>query len=104
MFCFAQVTLGIFLPEAKTDFDTWMHYFIIKDAIYDTMLFFMAFIVFCNVHSLVKALACFLVIMSGGSFIDKVVFGLNQYLYSDLILIVIAVSLSIHFYFSKWKT
>lgn len=104
VFCSLQLTLDHYFPEAKTNFDVWRHYFIINNAGYDTMLFFMAFVTFLNVKGVLKLLSCFLVIMTGGSFIDKVVFGLNQYLYSDLILIVIAVSLSIHFYFSKWKT
>lgn len=103
MFCFAQVTLDIFIPEAKTKFDVWLHYFIIKDAITDTMLFFMAFITFTHVHGVAKALACFLVFITGGSFIDKIIFNLNQYLYSDFLLIVLSTAFSIHMYFTKWK-
>ena len=104
MFCFTQVTLDYFLPQAKTNFDVWMHYFIIKDALCDTMFFLMAVVVFSNVKGLLKAVACFFLFLAGGSFIDKVIFGLNQHLISDFILIVVSIALSIHLYFSKWKT
>src|SRR4029079_13383210 len=103
MFCFAQVTLDYFLPEAKTNFDVWMHYFIIKDATYDTILFLMALVTFLNVRGLPKAISCFALLIMGGSFIDKVIFNVNQYLYSDIILIVLSIILSIHLYFTKWK-
>lgn len=104
MFCGTQVSLDYFLPQARTDFEVWLHYFIIKDALYDTMLFFLSIITFIHVKNVLKALTCFCVIVTGGSFIDKVIFNINQYLFSDIILIIAAVSLSLYLYLTKWKT
>ncbi len=104
MFCTTQITLDKYLPEAKTNFDVWLHYFIIKDAAYDTMLFFMALVTFLNVHRIAKAVACYALMVTGGSFIDKVIFSINQYLYSDVILIGLSLVISVYLYFKKWKT
>jgi hypothetical protein len=104
MFCLTEVTLTYYLPDAKTDFDVWLKYFMAKDACYDTMFFLFSLVVFWNAQGLAKAVACFLVIVTGGSFIDKVIFDLNQYLLSDVVLILMGLFLSIYFYLTRWKT
>lgn len=103
MFCLTEVTLTYYLPDAKTDFDVWLKYFMAKDACYDTMFFLFSLVVFWNTQCLAKAVACFLVIVTGGSFIDKVIFDLNQYLLSDVVLISLAIILSIYLYQKQWK-
>lgn len=93
MFCLTEVTLSYFLPLAKTHFDVWLDYFIKKDAAYDIMFFAHWLILyFCvkNISIDLRAITAFGVIVSGGSFIDKVIFDLNQYLLSDIVLIIIA--------------
>jgi hypothetical protein len=104
MFCLTEVTLIYFLPLAETDYDVWLKYFMAKDACYDTMFFLFSLVVFWNAQGLAKAVACFLVIVTGGSFIDKVIFDLNQYLLSDVVLILMGLFLSIYFYLTRWKT
>lgn len=101
MFCLTEATLSYFLPLAKTDFDTWMKYFIIKDALYDTMFFMFFIIIYWNVNSIdLKAITAFGVIVTGGSFVDKVIFDLNQYLISDIVLIAVALFCS---FYIKYK-
>lgn len=106
-FCLTQVTLSIYFPERLNDGDVWDRYFIAKDATYDTMFFVFSLLVFWSykVHENpgAKALCVFLVIVTGGSFIDKVIFGINQYLRSDILLIAMGVVLSVIKY-RKWKT
>jgi hypothetical protein len=98
-FCLSEVTLTYFLPLAKTDFDVWLKYFILKDAVYDTMFFLFFLLIFWNVKQRIpNAIATFGVIVSGGSFVDKVVFSLNQYLFSDLFLIGLGVFFAIRNY------
>jgi magnesium-transporting ATPase (P-type) len=103
MFCLTEVTLTYFLPFKDTDFDVWLKYFFAKDACYDTMFFLFSLITFWNVNGLAKAISSFLVIITGGSFIDKVIFDENQYLLSDIVLITLAIILSTYIYLKRWK-
>ncbi len=104
MFCIGEVTLTHFLPLAKTNYDEWFHYYIAKDAVYDAMFFLMSAVVFNVTHRVTKAVAFFFFLISGGSFIDKVIFNINQYLHSDAILIIGGLALSTYLYRTKWKT
>jgi hypothetical protein len=103
MFCFAQLTLSYFFPDRRTDFEVWSKYFVVKDAIYDIMFFLSFLIVFWNTTKATKSLAAFIVIVSGGSVIDKVIFNLNMYLWSDIIMILMAAIVSVHLYRTRWK-
>lgn len=97
LFCLTELTLTHFLPLAKTNFEVWLKYFIIKDAVYDTMFFMFFLLTYWNVKSInLKAITAFGIIVSGGSFIDKVIFDLNQYLLSDILLLIIALVCSIY--------
>jgi hypothetical protein len=106
LFTFNEVSLTKFLPEALHDdnvYRQWFKYFIVKDAITDAMFFLLAVIVFRNTTGALKAFCLFAVFLTGGSFIDKVVFNLNQYLVSDIALIVTAGIVSIYLYHNRWK-
>jgi hypothetical protein len=103
-FCLTELTLTHFLPLAKTDFDVWLQYFIAKDAVYDTMFFLFSLLLFWNVKKPAeKAITFFLIIVTCGSFADKVIAKLNQYLFSDIVLISVGLIISVILYF-KWKT
>lgn len=98
-FYITELTLTYFLPLAKTDFDVWLKYFIAKDAVYDAMFFLLFLLVFWMARTKgEKAVSAFAVIVSGGSFVDKVIFSLNQYLTSDVILTLMALAVSISIY------
>jgi hypothetical protein len=103
-FCWTEASLTYFLPLARTDFDVWLKYFMAKDAVYDAMFFLFSLVLFWNLNERVsKSVSVFLVIVTGGSFIDKVLFDINQYLLSDIVLISMGILLSINTY-RKWKT
>lgn len=104
LFCFTEITLSYYLPLAKTDREVWLKYFITKDAIYDFMfmLFFLVVFWLANTAN-AKALATFGLIVTAGSFIDKVIFGINQYLVSDILLIIVALVCAIAVRL-KWRT
>ncbi len=103
-FCLTEVTLTYFLPLARTDFEVWLQYFFAKDAVYDAMFFVFSMLLFWNLKEpLPRAISVFLVIVTGGSFIDKVIFDLNQYLLSDIVLIILGLIVSAINY-RKWKT
>jgi hypothetical protein len=89
-FCTTEITLIYFLPLARTDFDVWLDYFGKKDAVYDAMFLFYSLLIFWNIQNRWgKSISAFLVVVTGGSFIDKVVFSLNQHLTSDIVLILL---------------
>lgn len=103
LFFFTEITLNYFLPTAKTDFDTWLCYFLLKDAVYDIMFFLLFILLYWMSNNAdFKAISVFAVIMAGGSAIDKVLFGINQYLISDILVIVIALVCAINVKL-KWK-
>lgn len=103
-FCLTELTLTYFLPLARTDFDVWLQYFIAKDAVYDAMFLVTALLLFWNLKTpLERALSFFFIIVSCGSFADKVIANLNQYLFSDIFLITVGIIISVILYF-KWKT
>jgi hypothetical protein len=94
-FCLNELTLTYFLPLAKSDFDVWLKYFIAKDATYDAMFFIFSLVTFSMADTRgTKSVCTFLVIVTGGSFIDKVIFDMNQYLPSDVALICLGILFS----------
>lgn len=107
-FCITEGTLTHFLPNAATDFDVWLKYFIAKDAVYDAMFFVFSLLIFWNIDRknnlqiVGKCICIFLVFVTGGSFIDKVIFDLNQYLISDIFLMFWGFVMSVTLY-RKWK-
>lgn len=103
-FCVNEATWTFFYPLAHSDWDAWTKYFALKDAGYDTMFLLFSLLLFWNFKEpLPKALTVFLITVTSGSFIDKVIFDLNQYLLSDVVLILMGILLSIINY-RKWKT
>jgi hypothetical protein len=103
MFCLGQLTLSYFFPDRATDFEVWERYYIAKDAVYDLMFFLIALSLFWTHTGKAKAISCFFVFVTGGSFIDKVIFNINQYLPSDILLIVLAAFVSIYLYVKRWS-
>jgi hypothetical protein len=89
IFCFAQLTLTYFFPRAGEEWEVWQKYYIAKDATYDFLFVITSWLVFSLAEGKprLKAVAAFALIMTAGSFIDKVIFSLNQYLWSDVLLI-----------------
>lgn len=98
MFCLTEFTLRYFLPLAKTDWNVWLKYYHIKDAVYDLMFFIASYLIYSMSTKLLKVLAAFAVVMTGGSVIDKVIFGINGYLVSDIALVAVAIGAGIYVY------
>lgn len=98
MFCLTEFTLRYFLPLAATDWSVWLKYYNIKSAAYDVMFFITSYLVFAISSKLLKALAAFALIMTGGSVIDKVIFGINGYLWSDIVLVVLGIGAAVYVY------
>jgi uncharacterized membrane protein len=92
MFFTCQLVLSYFFPLHKDDLEEWQRYFMAKDAAYDLMFVLSSWLVFSLAEKpLLKAIAAFALIMTAGSFVDKVIFQLNQYLWSDVLLTVLGI-------------
>jgi hypothetical protein len=97
MFFVSELTLTYFFPRAGEHWEEWQRYFIAKDAAYDLMIVLSSWLVFSLADKpLLKAIAAFALIMTAGSFVDKVIFQLNQYLWSDVLLTVLGI-------FASWR-
>lgn len=98
--CFAELSLTYFFPLSDSDWYVWKRYYIAKDAAYDFMFVLSSWLVFSLAKDkpLLKACAAFALILAAGSFADKVIFKLNQYLLSDVLLIVLGLLASWRIY------
>jgi hypothetical protein len=104
LFCFTELTLGYFWPDRVSKFSVWEEYYIKKDGIYDAMFCIASYLVFKHTKGIVKAIMFFALVLTGGSFFDKQIMGINQYLYSDIALVVVGGVLAVYLYNKKWKT
>lgn len=102
-FCTAQITLAYFFPDRATNFKTWSRFYIAKDAVYDAMFFLSSLLVFWNSSKVLKAIMFFSMVVTGGSLFDKWIMGLNQYLWSDVVLLGVGLGVSIYLYITEWK-
>lgn len=97
MFFTCQLLINYFFPLHKDDWEVWQKAFMVKDAAYDLMFVLSSWLVFSLADKpLLKAIAAFALIMTAGSFVDKVIFQLNQYLWSDVLLTVLGI-------FASWR-
>lgn len=103
VFCLNAIALKYFFPMAATDWGVWVKYFTAKDGINDAMYFALALVLVWNVkHILARAISVFFLIVTGGSFLDKVIFGINRFVFSDIGLIIGGLIVSIYLYL-RWR-
>lgn len=76
----------------------WMDFAMERFKVYELMMLALASVCFISCSGVSKAFACFAVIMIAGSVIDKIVFGVLGYVYSDVILIVVGLAVSLFVY------
>jgi hypothetical protein len=103
MFCLGQFTLDYYYPEQVNNYYIWTDYIMAKDKMYDFMFFLISIVLFWNTKGISKALSCFFVLISGSSFIDKVIFHFNMRLESDIFMLFVVIGLSGYLYIKKWK-
>lgn len=69
-----------------------------RGILYDGMFFSISLILFLSWKGIEKSLACFMVIITAGSFIDKAFFRIADYIYGDLVLVLLAIIVSVILY------
>src|SRR6478736_1356877 len=73
-----------------SDCSEFVKFYYERNIVYEIMFFIFCMIGFYNTKGLTKSFLCFLGVMIAGSVIDKAIFKITYYIYTDLILGVIA--------------
>jgi hypothetical protein len=81
-----------FLTWLYPKFDTvqFEQFYFFRARIYETMFLLAVIFFFLNTKGLEKSVSAFGLVIVGASWIDKVIYEIHNYLYSDSILIVVA--------------
>ena len=85
-------------PDASKDPYVYIAMTLERNKVYELMFTGFFLVSFLDMHRTPKAVACFFLILTCGSFIDKTVFNITHYLISDAILAIVAVIISIYVY------
>lgn len=81
-----------------TDYYQYVEFVATRAKVYDCMFFLSFWLLYLQSGGLVKSVACGMMILTAGSVVDKLVFGFTNYLYTDLLLIAVAIFISIRLY------
>ncbi len=65
-----------------------------RGILYDGMFLSLSVILFTSWKGIEKALACFMTIITAGSFVDKAFFKIADYVYSDFVLVFLGITVS----------
>lgn len=89
-----QFLLGLVYPDRSTDYFEFVKYYNTRMCIYEVMFLVFFLMIYYNFITWIKYLAYFMVVLSAGSVFDKVFLNNNNYLWSDIILIIIGLILT----------
>lgn len=93
-----SVILERIYPNVSKDYYEYFEFIATRNKVYEAMFSVLLFALYLNTKGLLKAIACGILILTTSSFIDKTVFNITQYLYSDIAIVVLSVILSIYVY------
>lgn len=79
-------------------YSEYISFWTLRGILYDGMFLSISLILFLSWNGIEKAIACFMVIITAGSFIDKAFFKIADYLYSDIVLIILGIIVSVIVY------
>lgn len=88
-------------PDVSNSQEEYYKFISSRNIVYEGMFFMFFVLVFLLSEGFMKSVACFFVIMTAGSLIDKAVFHMTEYLISDIILAIIAIAISVYVYFFR---
>lgn len=81
-----------------TVYDEYVKFWNVRGILYDGMFFSISFILFLSWKGVERVLACFMSIITAGSFIDKAFFKIADYVYSDFVLVILSIIVSVIVY------
>ena len=99
LFCFTTFGLLIIYPNAKTDYDEFLSYYYAEQRLNEVLVSLLFLVLFMVANNrLLKALSILGFTLTFSSMLDKLFFANYGYLYSDLIIIIVSIYLSLKTY------
>lgn len=109
LIAFCLLWFGNFIVLSRvydvSDYEQFKSFWRVRGIIYDGMFFCMSLLFFLLMGllarwnmTLERSMACFMTIITAGSFIDKAFFKIADYMISDIVLIVLGVITSVILY------
>lgn len=86
------------VPDASEDWQAYVEYMGLRDKIYEFTLFWLFFLIYRQGERVIKSVSVGGMVLILGSLIDKVIFKMNHYMYSDVILVILSILLAIRTY------
>ncbi len=90
--------LTLIYPNVSTDYYEYIAFVKERNKVYEFMFTGFFLVSFLDSKRLPKAVSCFFLILTCGSFIDKTIFNITDFLISDILLLIIAFLISIYVY------
>jgi hypothetical protein len=90
-------------PNVSTDYDQYVAFVATRNIVYEAMFAVFFLLTFLLSERILRATACFFMVLSSASVVDKCLFGITQYLKSDILLVVISMAISILVYAREVK-
>lgn len=104
-FILNSVVLTRIYPNVSTDLDEYYKFVAMRNNVYEVMfaLFFWLTYLSSERGSVLRFIACALMILAAGSVIDKCFFGITTYLKSDILLIILSIVISLYVFLRERK-
>jgi hypothetical protein len=90
--------LSLLYPKHEIDYYVFLDFYKVRNIMYSVMFCAFFLVLAINTNGISKALSKFAFILSFGSFFDQTFLNVNDYLRSDILLIMIAFEISIFQY------
>lgn len=81
-----------------TIYEEYLSFWRMRGVLYDGMFFCISMILFLSWKGAEKALACFMVIVTMGSLVDKAIFSITDYAFGDIVLVILGIIISVIVY------
>lgn len=79
-------------------YEEYLLFWKMRGILYDGMFFCISLILFLSWKGIERALACFMVIITAGSLIDKSLFNITGYAFGDIVLVILGLMVSVILY------
>ncbi len=99
------VILTNIYPNVSTDWSEYIRFVAMRNNVYEVMFALLFWLTYLSSErrSVIRFIACALMILAAGSVIDKCFFGITTYLKSDIILIILSIVISTYVYVRERK-
>lgn len=85
-------------PDVSKDYYVYIEFVRVRDIFYEVILFWMFFLAYRTGDRWIRTISIFGLVLMMGSLVDKVIFNIHQYLYSDWLLGALSLFLAVRTY------